>query len=167
MAIAGCDIQHLIEFTRECQELGVKKPIWQQIDEVMKRRSILSLLSGINHIIKGVNAEIYVDPILEKVMYNRVENSKRHGEKVSAITIISEQSGEDLIITYKDNGIGMAQEEKNLIFKQGHGKNTGMEFFLIREILGLTNITIRECSVPGQGVRFEMKIPKSEWRMIS
>ena len=81
--------------------------------------------------------------------------------------IISEQSGEDLIITYKDNGIGMAQEEKNLIFKQGHGKNTGMGFFLIREILGLTNITIRECGVPGEGVRFEMKIPKSEWRMIS
>ena len=166
MAVAGKDIQHLIEFTREYQELGVKKPAWQQIKDVMKRRSVLSVLSGIDLTIQGVQAEIYVDPMLEKVMYNLVENSKRHGERVSEITISSEQAGEDLIVAYTDNGVGVTTEEKELIFKQGHGKNTGMGLFLIREILGLTNITIRECGLPGEGVRFEIKVPKGGWRRI-
>jgi PAS domain S-box-containing protein len=166
MSIAGKDIQHLIEFTREYQELGVKKPTWQQIEDIMKRRSILSMLSGITLSIQGVSAEIYVDPMLEKVLYNLVENSKRHGERVSAITITSEQRGEDLVIAYSDNGCGVASKEKELIFKQGHGKNTGMGLFLIREILGLTQITITECGVPGEGARFEMKVPKESWRNI-
>ena len=167
MAIAGKDIQHLIEFTREYQELGVKKPTWQEIGEVMKRRSVLSVLSGIDLTITGVAVEIYVDPMLEKVMYNLVENSKRHGERVTAISISTEQAGDDLIIAYTDNGAGVVAEEKELIFKQGHGKNTGMGLFLIREILGLTNITISECGVPGEGVRFEMNVPKGGWRKIS
>lgn len=167
IAISGKDIQHLIEFTREYQELGVKKPTWLQIRDVMKRRSVQSVLSGIDLTIQGVAAEIYVDPMLEKVMYNLVENSRRHGERVSAINLCSEQAGEDLIIAYSDNGVGVPVQEKELIFKQGHGKNTGMGLFLIREILSLTNIAIKECGVPGEGVRFEITVPKGGWRKIS
>ena len=166
MAIASKDIQHLIEFTREYQELGYKKPTWQQIPDIMNRRSIQSVLTGIDLSIHCDPVEIYVDPMLEKVLYNLVENSKRHGERVTAITISTEQAGEDLIVIYTDNGVGVAEEEKKLIFNQGHGKNTGMGLFLISEILGLTKITIRECGVPGEGVRFEMNIPEGGWRRI-
>ena len=166
IASAGKDIQHLIEFTREYQELGYKKPTWQRIRDVMNRHSVQSVLTGIDLSVKGEPVEIYVDLMLEKVIYNLVENSKRHGERVSVITISWEQAGEDLIVTYTDNGIGVAEEEKKLIFKQGHGKNTGMGLFLIKEILGLTKISIRECGLPGEGVRFEMTVPKGGWRSI-
>jgi hypothetical protein len=42
-----------------------------------------------------------------------------------------------------------------------------MGLFLIREILGLTHITITECGIPGEGVRFEMKVPGGGWRRVS
>jgi len=167
MAIASKDIQHLIEFTKQYQELGYKKPTWQQIPDVMNRNSIQSVLTGIDLSVEGDLVEIYVDPMLEKVLYNLVENSKRHGETVTAVSIRTEQAGEELIVIYSDNGVGVAEDEKKLIFKQGHGKNTGMGLFLISEILGLTHITIRECGVPGEGVRFEMKVPKDGWRRIA
>lgn len=167
MAIASKDIQHLIEFTKEYQELGYKKPAWQLIRNVINSRSIQSVLTGIELSIQGDPVEIYVDLMLEKVLYNLVENSKRHGETVTVITIKIEEAGEELLVTYSDNGVGVAEDEKKLIFKQGHGKNTGMGLFLIREILGLTHITIRECGVPGEGVRFEMKVPKGGWRRIT
>ena len=122
IAVSGKDIQHLIEFTREYQELGVKKPTWLQIGDVMKRRSVQSVLSGIDLTMQGIIAEIYVDPMLEKVMYNLVENSRRHGERVSAICLSSEQAGEDLIIAYSDKGAGVPIEEKELIFKIGAWK---------------------------------------------
>jgi len=100
-------------------------------------------------------------------MYNLVENSRRHGENVTAITIESAIEGDTLVISYSDNGGGVEEKEKELIFKKGHGKNTGMGLFLIREILELTHISIRECGVYGEGVRFEMTVPSGGWREIS
>ncbi|MDD1727781.1 MAG: PAS domain S-box protein [Methanospirillum sp.] len=167
MLTAGSDIQHLIEFTRQYQELGVKKPTWQKIENIMQRISLQSVLAGVDITITGTSAMIYADPMLEKVIYNLVENSKRHGEHVSAITITTEQQGDNLIIAYSDNGVGVPSEEKKLIFKKGHGKNTGMGLFLIREILGLTKISIRECGLPGVGARFEMIVPHDGWRKVT
>lgn len=48
---------------------------------------------------------------------------------------------------------------------QGFGKNTGLGLFLIREILGITGISICENGEPGKGVRFEMSIPLQHWRL--
>lgn len=165
MATAGKDIQHLIEFTRQYQELGVKKPVWQDIREVMQRRSLESLLSTISFSVSGPKVEIFVDQMLEKVLYNLVENSLRHGERVTEIRITMETDGDELLIIYTDNGIGVAEAEKDLIFKKGHGKNTGLGLFLIREILDLTRISIRENGIPGEGVRFEMRVPRDGWRL--
>lgn len=33
------------------------------------------------------------------------------------------------MVTYTDNGVGIAEEEKKLIFNQGFGKNTGKDYF--------------------------------------
>lgn len=164
---AGNDIKTLITFTKEYQELGMQKPVWMRIGEVMNRPSIKSILRGFELSVQEIPIEIYVDPMFEKVMYNLIDNSHRHGQEVSAITISAEQSGDDYRIVYADDGTGISEEEKNLIFKQGHGKNTGMGLFLIREILDITKISIRECGTPGKGVRFEMLLPKDSWRRIS
>jgi signal transduction histidine kinase len=65
---------------------------------------------------------------------------------------------------WEDNGIGVADDEKDLIFERGFGKNTGLGLFLSREILSLTEITIRETGTPGKGVRFEITVPKGHYR---
>lgn len=164
---AGNDIKNLISFTKEYQELGVQNPIWIQIGEVMSKPSIKCVLNGIELLLLDIPIEIYVDPMFEKVMYNLIDNSHRHGQNVSKITISARQSGDDYLIDYVDNGVGVPNEEKKVIFKQGHGKNTGMGLFLIREILDITKISICECGLPGEGVRFEMVVPKDSWRKIS
>ncbi len=51
-----------------------------------------------------------------------------------------------------------------MIFKQGHGKNTGLGLFLSREILSITGMTIKECGEPGKGARFEILVPKEIYR---
>ena len=131
----------------------------------MQRRSLESLLSTISFSVSGPKVEIFVDQMLEKVLYNLVENSLRHGERVTEIRITMETDGDELLIIYTDNGIGVAEAEKDLIFKKGHGKNTGLGLFLIREILDLTRISIRENGIPGEGVRFEMRVPRDGWRL--
>ncbi|OPY44425.1 MAG: hypothetical protein A4E42_01026 [Methanoregulaceae archaeon PtaU1.Bin222] len=37
--------------------------------------------------------------------------------------------------------------------------------FLVREILALTGITIRETGILGRGARFEIKVPEEQFRI--
>jgi signal transduction histidine kinase len=111
------------------------------------------------------DAEILADPMLPKVFYNLIDNSVRHGQTVTEIriSILREKEGR-LVIIYEDNGIGIPAPEKELIFNREFGKNTGLGLFLIREILAITGITIRENGTPGTGARFEILVPKGASR---
>jgi signal transduction histidine kinase len=65
---------------------------------------------------------------------------------------------------YEDNGNGVVPEEKEKIFLKGFGKHTGLGMFLIREILSITGITIRENGTWQQGARFEIRVPSEKFR---
>ncbi len=69
-----------------------------------------------------------------------------------------------MTVFWEDNGTGIPQSEKEKIFERGYGKNTGFGMFLVREVLGLTGISISETGMPGQGARFGMKVPKEAYR---
>jgi sensor histidine kinase regulating citrate/malate metabolism len=75
--------------------------------------------------------------------------------------------GDELLILVEDNGIGIPLDEKQKIFLKGYGKNTGFGLFLVREILAITGISIHETGKHGTGTRFELMIPKSEFRTAS
>ena len=55
--------------------------------------------------------------------------------------------------------------DKETIFERGFGKNTGLGLFLSREILSITNITIKESGEFQHGARFEMFVPKGVYRL--
>jgi signal transduction histidine kinase len=102
--------------------------------------------------------------MLERVMDNLLDNSLRHGERVTTIRVSTRREEENLIITYEDNGTGIPVQEKEKIFEHGYGKHTGLGLFLVREILSITGITIRETGIPGEGARFEIIVPKGAYR---
>lgn len=69
-----------------------------------------------------------------------------------------------LLIIWEDDGVGIRDEEKEKIFERGYGKNTGLGLFFIREILGITGITISENGVYGDGARLVIRVPERGWR---
>jgi signal transduction histidine kinase len=69
------------------------------------------------------------------------------------------------MIIYTDDGVGVAAEDKERIFQRGFGKHTGLGMFLSREILGITGITIKETGEAEKGVRFEITVPKEDYRI--
>jgi sensor histidine kinase regulating citrate/malate metabolism len=69
-----------------------------------------------------------------------------------------------MFLIYEDNGTGVLPEEKEKIFQKGFGKHTGLGMFLIKEILSITGITIRETGTWHQGARFEIRIPPGKFR---
>lgn len=151
------EIQRLISFTGEYQNLGISGPFWVDIVQVLARRTMTTLLKGINLNLPEPGMLLFVDKMIEKVLYNLVENSIRHGGEVKNISFTYDYDGHNLLIIYTDDGQGIPEKEKKLIFNRGYGTNTGMGLFLSREILAITDLTIEENGEPGKGVRFEIR----------
>ena len=158
---AVTDIQSQVEFNRIYNDLGTSDPQWIELDKIIPRSHVPSTITLITDI---QSVELFADPMLGKAIFNLLDNSLRHGRHVTEIRVTSEKAGDELAVVWEDNGIGVAAEEKNRIFERGFGKNTGMGMFLIREILSLTGITIKENGIPGRGARFEMIVPKRQYR---
>ena len=150
-------IQSQIEFTRIYQDLGTHEPHWIDLDRIITCLFVPSTIT-IKADMKGV--QIFSDPMLEKVFFNLLDNSIRHGVWVNEIRVSYHLSGGDLIVVWEDNGVGVADNEKERIFELGFGKNRGFGLFLARKILSLTDITITENGEPGKGARFEITVPK-------
>lgn len=72
--------------------------------------------------------------------------------------------GNDCIITIEDDGVGISASMKEKIFDRGCGKNGGFGLFLVREILGITGMSIRETGIPGMGARFDIRVPAGGYR---
>jgi len=155
-----------IEFTRYYQDIGVQAPAWHNLEKTVRNSLSQLNLGDIALEINLPPAEIYADPLIEKVFYNLVENSLRHGEGVTRITFSLLETPDGLVISYIDNGIGIPPEDKARLFRKGFGKNTGLGLFLSREILSITALSIRETGTPGSGVRFEIIAPKGKYRFL-
>lgn len=73
------------------------------------------------------------------------------------------QKGDDAVWVIEDDGIGIAHNMKDHIFRKGVGHNTGLGLFLTREILDITGLSIHEVGNEGEGARFEIYIPCGLW----
>jgi len=154
-------VQDQIEFTRIYETLGSTAPRWQDLHEALVKNPVPP---GITVSGDGAGIEVYADVMFGKVFSNLIDNSVRHGERVTSIGLVARVQEKTLIIRYEDNGTGIPADRKEKIFQRAFGKNTGLGLFLVREILSITGITIRETGEPGAGARFEMVVPEGAWR---
>lgn len=158
-------IQGIISFTKEYEEIGVYSPEWQEIGTVVKGAAAGLDLAGVTLQVSVSGYQIYADPLLEKIFYNLFDNSLRYGGKqISQIHISEALDNGDLILIVADDGAGIDPETKRHLFERGFGKNTGLGLFLAKEILGITGIAITEKGEPGKGARFEIRIPPGSFR---
>ena len=165
---ASNQIMNMIQFTKEYEKIGVHAPTWQDIRILVEnagRDNVLGQITLKNDL--PANTEIFADPLITKVFFNLIDNSVRHGGKITTIRFSLEERDGCRILISEDDGDGVAPEEKERIFDLGFGKNTGFGLAISREILDITGITIKETGEPGKGVRFEIAIPGGQFRSAS
>ena len=153
-----------IEFTKLYQDLGVVAPNWKNVNDTFYSACIHIDIKKIRFESSVDGLEIFADPLLDRVFYNILQNAVEHGDHVSFVKISSFEVSGGLLIRIEDDGIGIPAHDKEIIFERGFGKNTGLGLFLCREILSITNITIKECGEFQHGARFEMLVPKEVYR---
>ncbi len=159
-------IYAMIQFTKEYESLGISAPAWYDtciLIETAAKQASLGKVIVKNDI--PACLEVFADPLIIKVCYNLMENAVQYGKKITTIRFSVLKRNDEHLIICEDDGIGVLAEEKEIIFEQGFGKNTGLGLALSREILSITGITIKENGKPGKGARFEMTVPKVMWRM--
>jgi PAS domain S-box-containing protein len=158
-------IEEQINFTMLFDEMGLKEPAWlDPVPLIGKARSALPF-RNIRLDVDISEREIFADPLFEKVFYNLFDNALRYGGAPLTTIRVSEHMTENgLLLVVADNGTGILQKDKGRLFDHGFGKNTGLGLFLVREILSLTGITIRETGEPGTGARFELLVPHGAFR---
>lgn len=162
---AGGRMEAIIGFTREYENFGSVSSGWQGIYPIIESAKVEISLGDIlieNQIPEDL--EVYADPIIRKVFTTLLENAIRHGGEITIIRFTCHDAGDSLIITCEDDGTGIPAGEKEFIFEQGYGKHTGIGLFLAREILSITELSIKEAGVPGNGARFEILVPSGKFR---
>lgn len=160
-------IREQIDSTRQYQDMGVKTPLWHNAYDCF-HDALNDALSPVDcknlkctNNLKGF--DLYADPLLEQVFVNLVENTLIHSQGATGICCSFKKTTTGAAIIYEDNGVGIPENEKGSVFREGHGKNNGLGLFLAQEILAITGITIHETGIPGKGVRFELTVPEGHF----
>jgi len=158
------NIESMIEFTKDYQEIGVREPAWHNVRAEVDTLdpNLTSLGFWLENQLPEV--EIFADPMLVKVLQSIADNSARHGVHATLMRFSSETEGEALKIICEDDGVGVSVDEKGKIFERGYGKHTGLGLHFAREVLHITRIDIEENGEPGKGARFVISVPKGRWR---
>lgn len=115
------------------------------------------------------NEEIWFDQgILDKVIFNLLSNAIKHTPKDKAISVSLEKQGAEALITIKDSGIGIAQEDLEKIFdrfyqieKDGQASSygTGIGLAFVKRLIQVHRGRISVESEVGKGTSFLISIP--------
>jgi signal transduction histidine kinase len=105
---------------------------------------------------------VRADSLLRQLFYNLIDNSFKYGQKLSHIKIHCVHNETELTLVYEDDGTGIPQTAKPMIFEEGFttGKGSGYGLYLIGKMMEVYGWTIKETGEPGKGVLFAIVIPK-------
>lgn len=112
------------------------------------------------------SVEVFGDTLLEKVIYNLLDNAIRHGEGVTRITCGYMQKENSLIWFIQDDGIGIPAENKEHLFGASAQNIRGTGLYLVYQVLSACGMQITECGTYGAGARFEITIPNGLYRLV-
>jgi signal transduction histidine kinase len=165
LELTSLSIQDQIAFTKDYQEIGAQAPSWHAVAPLVNDAAGQLALQGVKIDVRLGNTEIFADSMIKKVFHNLIDNALKHGDHVTRIVFSSLETAEGLMIICEDDGVGVPPQDKAQIFVKGFGRDSGLGLFLVKEILSITNISIRENGDYGKGARFEMFVPKGDYRL--
>lgn len=155
-------IGKIYDFASTYEKLGAEELSYVNVGECVDEA--WKLFSGLDEKVKLVNnchdLVVLADSLLQQLLYNLIDDSLKHGEKVTQIKVYFKESKEYRELIYEDDGIGIPENEKDLIFKEGYGKGTGYGLYLIKKMCETYGWAIKETGKQGKGAQFTLIIPK-------
>ena len=155
-------ILRLLEFERIYVQVGAEDLTPVSVEQsIAEAASLFSDLKGAELFNDCRGLFVLADSLLRQLFYNLIDNSLRYGEKVTNIRVKFEEQENCLKLIYEDNGVGLPDEIRGNLFREGFGKNTGYGLYLIKRICEAYGWTIHETGKQDEGAQFTMTIPKT------
>lgn len=132
-----------------------------------------SIVSARHLISYGGIAECFVNGDQEKlslVMTNLLGNAQKYSPEKGNITVGCQNSGNNIMISVKDEGIGISTADQKRLFQKFYRVSNeqtrfisgfGIGLYLVSMILDLHGSTISVESCPGSGATFSFQLPIS------
>jgi signal transduction histidine kinase len=161
-ALASSD--NIFEFSRLYEKIGAEKPSKENVFECFNQAA--ALLPNLGTTLKILNdchgLEVMADSLLKQLFYNFLDNSLKHGEKVTQIRLHYTNEGDELKMFYEDDGVGILEANKSKLFDSGFttGNGSGLGLYLIKKMMDVYGWEIEENGEPGKGAKFTITIPK-------
>jgi hypothetical protein len=158
-------VEEIFEFARIYEKLGVEQLARMDVGKAVDGAvSLFSGLKGVKMVNECRGLTVLADSLLSQLFYNLIDNSLKHGEKTQQIRVYYKTSSSNqLELVYEDDGVGIPDNMRSNLFKEGFtsGKGTGYGLFMIKRICEVYDWTIRETGKQGKGVKFVITIPKT------
>jgi len=158
------DIVAIFDFAKMYEQLGVEELTYINAEKALNEAiALFSGLSSLEFINDCHGLSLMADSLLTQLFYNLIDNSLKHGKKVTKIRVHYEKADQDkLIVVYEDDGVGISAENKSKLFKEGFSTSgtSGHGLFLLRKMMGVYGWSIQENGEPGKGAKFTMTIPR-------
>jgi signal transduction histidine kinase len=153
----------IFEFSRLYERIGVEKASKENVFECFNQAALLMPNRGNVKIINECRGLVVMaDSLLRQLFYNFIDNSLKHGQKVTQIRLYYTENDDRVKLFYEDNGIGVSEANKPKLFESGFttGKGSGLGLYLIKKMMDFYGWTITETGEPGKGAKFTITIPK-------
>jgi signal transduction histidine kinase len=157
-------IGKIFDFAKMYEQMGVEEQSFIAVEKTIDEA--VALFSGslnVQVINECRGLTVLADSFLRQLYYNLIDNSIKHGKKVTKIRMRYERADQDkLNLIYEDDGVGISFQNKPLLFKEGFstGDSSGYGLYLIRKMMEVYGWVIQENGEPGIGVKFVITIPK-------
>jgi PAS domain S-box-containing protein len=155
--------QRLFELSSLYEIIGVEQQHEIDVENCFAEAIKLVPNLEINVVNNAHGLKVNADSLLKQVFYNFIDNSLRHGEKVTEVSLSYHVKAGETLLVYSDDGLGVSEVNKPRLFTEGFttAKGTGLGLAMIRKILQAYGWMIRETGVYGKGVKFEITIPNT------
>lgn len=109
-----------------------------------------------------------VRPLLQEVLHNLCENAVKYNVPGGSVTVTTQSTGQNAVITVADTGIGIAPEHQSRVFERfyrvdkSHSKasgGTGLGLSIVKHAVQYHNGTVTLQSTPGKGTVFTVTLP--------
>jgi len=152
----------ILDFASIYEKLGVEELTPTDVEKSVKEAvTLISDMHGVRVINECHGLKVMADSLLRQLIYNLIDNSLKHGGKVTQIKIHYKEEDNNYKLVYEDDGIGIPKTEKNKIFNKDHQKDQKHGLFMIQKMCEVYGWTIQETGTQGKGAQFTITIPKT------
>jgi signal transduction histidine kinase len=110
---------------------------------------------------------IDANPLMKNVIYQLLSNAAKYSPEKSTVLVDAQVDSEEVLLSVKDNGVGVKDDFKKTIFhrfenpKKGGVKGTGIGLAIVSKIVELHNGSVWVEDNPTGGSIFKVKLPKT------